>query len=33
METIDQLGRNYDEIIDFVNYPKKKNVQLVITSL
>ena len=28
METIDQLERNYDEIIDFVNYPKKKKVVL-----
>ena len=33
VETIDRLGRNYDEIIDSVNYLKKKNVQLIITSL
>ncbi|HGF8366276.1 TPA: recombinase family protein [Enterococcus faecium] len=33
VEAIDRLGRNYDEIIDSVNYLKKKNVQLIITSL
>ena len=33
VEAIDRLGRNYDEIIESVNYLKKKNVQLVITSL
>ncbi|EMF0421426.1 recombinase family protein [Enterococcus hirae] len=33
VEAIDQLGRNYDEIIESVNYLKKKNVQLIITSL
>ncbi|WYJ79231.1 resolvase [Enterococcus sp. DIV1094] len=30
---LDRLGRNYDEIINSVNYLKKKNVQLTITSL
>ncbi|GEQ06608.1 hypothetical protein SGA02_24360 [Staphylococcus gallinarum] len=33
MESIDRLGRNYDEIIETVNYLKDKNVQLMITSL
>lgn len=33
VEAIDRLGRNYDEIIVSVNYLKKKNVQLIITSL
>ena len=33
VEAIDRLGRNYDEIISSVNYLKKKNVQLIITSL
>ncbi|OTO50568.1 resolvase [Enterococcus faecium] len=33
MEAIDRLGKNYDEIIASVNYLKKKNVQLIITSL
>ncbi|MCM6931570.1 recombinase family protein [Enterococcus italicus] len=33
LEAIDRLGRNYDEIIDSVNYLKKKNVRLIITSL
>ncbi|EFT98446.1 resolvase [Enterococcus faecalis EnGen0089] len=33
VEAIDRLGRNYDKIIDSVNYLKKKNVQLIITSL
>ena len=33
VEAIDRLGRNYDEIIESVNYLKKKNVQLIITSL
>ncbi|HAQ6472656.1 TPA: recombinase family protein [Enterococcus faecium] len=33
VEAIDRLGRNYDEIIASVNYLKKKNVQLIITSL
>ena len=33
VEAIDRLGRNYDEIIDSVNYLKKKNVRLIITSL
>lgn len=32
VEAIDRLGRNYDEIIDLVNY-LKKNVRLIITSL
>lgn len=32
VEAIDRLGRNYDEIIDSVNY-LKKNVRLIITSL
>lgn len=33
VEAIDRLGRNYDEIIQTVNYLKQKNVQLIITSL
>lgn len=34
MESIDRLGRNYDEIIEALNYLKrKKDVQLMITSL
>lgn len=33
VEAIDRLGRNYDEIIDTVNLLKRKNVQLMITSL
>lgn len=33
VEAIDRLGRNYDEIIDTVNFFKRKNVQLMITSL
>lgn len=33
VEAIDRLGRIYDEIIESVNYLKKKNVQLIITSL
>lgn len=33
MAAIDRLGRNYDEIIASVNYLKKKNVELIITSL
>lgn len=33
VEAIDRLGRNYDEIIDSVNYLKKKNVRLIITNL
>ncbi|WP_369904367.1 recombinase family protein [Enterococcus hirae] len=33
VEAIDRLGRNCDEIIASVNYLKKKNVQLIITSL
>ncbi|MCG1393893.1 recombinase family protein [Staphylococcus epidermidis] len=33
VESIDRLGRNYDEIIETVNYLKEKNVQLMITSL
>ncbi len=33
VEAIDRLGRNYDEIIDSVNYLKKKNVRPIITSL
>ena len=33
VEAIGRLGRNYDEIIDSVNYLKKKNVRLIITSL
>lgn len=33
VEAINRLGRNYDEIIESVNYLKKKNVQLIITSL
>jgi DNA invertase Pin-like site-specific DNA recombinase len=33
VESIDRLGRNYDEIIETVSYLKEKNVQLMITSL
>ena len=33
VESIDRLGRNYDEIIQTVNYLKEKEVQLMITSL
>jgi DNA invertase Pin-like site-specific DNA recombinase len=33
VESIDRLGRNYDEIIQTVSYLKKKDVQLMITSL
>ena len=33
MESIDRLGRNYDEVIKTVNYFKDKEVQLMITSL
>lgn len=33
IESIDRLGRNYDEIIQTVNYLKDKEVQLMITSL
>jgi hypothetical protein len=33
VESIDRLGRNYDEIIETVRYLKEKDVQLMITSL
>ncbi|WP_271401154.1 recombinase family protein [Salinicoccus roseus] len=33
VESIDRLGRNYDEVIDTVNFLKQKDVQLIITSL
>lgn len=33
VEALDRLGRNYDEIIESVNYLKKNNVNLLITSL
>ena len=33
VESIDRLGRNYDEVINTVNYLKEKEVQLMITSL
>ena len=33
VESIDRLGRNYDEVIHTVNYLKDKEVQLMITSL
>ena len=33
VESIDRLGRNYDEIIETVRYLKEKQVQLMITSL
>lgn len=33
VEAIDRLGRNYDEIIQTVNFLKEKEVQLIITSL
>ncbi|ATH63746.1 recombinase family protein [Staphylococcus pasteuri] len=33
VESIDLLGRNYDEVIHTVNYLKNKEVQLMITSL
>ncbi|MDW4145201.1 recombinase family protein [Staphylococcus saprophyticus] len=32
-ESLDRLGRNYDEIIQTVNYLKEKEAQLMITSL
>jgi DNA invertase Pin-like site-specific DNA recombinase len=33
VESIDRLGRNYDEVINTVNFLKDKEVQLMITSL
>ncbi len=33
VESFDRLGRNYDEVINTVNYLKDKEVQLMITSL
>ena len=33
VESIDRLGRNYEEIIQTVNYLEEKEVQLMITSL
>jgi len=33
VEEIDRLGRNYDEIIQTVNYLKQREVKLIITSL
>ena len=33
VESIDRLGRDYDEIIETVSYLKEKDVQLMITSL
>ncbi|MGX0039466.1 DNA invertase Pin-like site-specific DNA recombinase [Staphylococcus warneri] len=33
VESIDRLGRNYDEIIETVSFLKEKDVQLMITSL
>lgn len=33
VESIDRLGRNYDEIIETVNCLKEKDIQLMITSL
>ncbi|HLQ97782.1 MAG TPA: recombinase family protein [Candidatus Dormibacteraeota bacterium] len=33
VESIDRLGRNYDEVIDTVNFLKQQDVQLIITSL
>ena len=33
VESIDRLGRNYDEVINTVNYLKDKEVQLMITCL
>jgi DNA invertase Pin-like site-specific DNA recombinase len=33
VESIDRLGRNYDEFIQTVNYLKEKEVQFMITSL
>ncbi|MDS3898910.1 recombinase family protein [Staphylococcus hominis] len=33
VESIDRLGRNYEEVINTVNYLKDKEVQLMITSL
>ena len=33
VEALDRLGRDYDEIIQTVNFLKKKNVGLIITSL
>lgn len=33
VESIDRLGRNYDEIIETVNYLKERDIQLMVTSL
>lgn len=33
VESLDRLGRNYDEVIETIRYLKQKNVQLIITSL
>src|SRR5699024_10620428 len=33
VESIDRLGRDYDEVIETVNFLKQKDVQLIITSL
>lgn len=33
VESLDRLGRNYDEVINTVNFLKDKEVQLMITSL
>lgn len=33
VESIDRLGRNYDEVIQTVNFLKEKDVRLMITSL
>lgn len=33
VEAIDRLGRNYDEIIETINFLKQKGVSLVVTSL
>ena len=33
VESIDRLGRNYDEVINTVNYLRDKEIQLMITSL
>lgn len=33
VESLDRLGRNYDEVIETIRYLKQKDVQLIITSL
>ena len=33
VDALDRLGRNYDEVIETVNFLKQKNVNLIITSI